>query len=440
MEDVTFERSHSNSPLPEAGHDPGDPLRPEIDEENSTPNPPITDPYKDMEVVEPDEKNRLPDQDDLQEAGLSDDESVLSEVDEAQFEDFDVGDINVEQRPAQVITDVSVIGVHKRKRAEGEGEAPKKKKKRADKPKRRKKRDEEVGEGEELGPRKSRRSRKEGRVRDDSPEDDNLTPEERRRRALERQLDASLKTTNRRPKRLAGEDLEQDKDREVEDMRRRMTAAAEADNNDRQNGIPARHKLKLLPEVVGLLNKPNYESAITDPDTNVLEAVRYFLEPLNDGSLPAYDIQKELFAALGKINMPKETLVASGIGKVILFYIKSARPEQAIKRQAERLFSEWTRPILGRADDYRKKQVQTAEYDPRTQRGANARPALSQAAALRAKDLEAPKTYQRARFEGGAKTYTIAPRSKTVFNQETGRGRAPEPDIMRKIKNRQGRR
>lgn len=35
MEDVEFTKSHSNSPLPEAGNDPADPLRPEIEEENS---------------------------------------------------------------------------------------------------------------------------------------------------------------------------------------------------------------------------------------------------------------------------------------------------------------------------------------------------------------------------------------------------------------------
>jgi hypothetical protein len=183
MEDVKFERSHSQSPLPEAGNDPGDPLRPEIDEENSTPNPPITDPHQDMEVTEPDETGRLPDQDDLEEAGLSDNESALSEVDEAQFEDFDVGQIAVEERPAQVIddTNLNLIGVHKRKRAEGEGEAPKKKKKKADRPRRKKNRDEDAGEAEDAGDRKSRRSRKTGRTRGASPEDDeeNLPEDER---------------------------------------------------------------------------------------------------------------------------------------------------------------------------------------------------------------------------------------------------------------------
>jgi len=181
MEDVKFTRSHSNSPLPEAGNDPSDPVRPEIDEENSTPNPPIADPYKDMEVVDEQEKVEVAEPQDSEQGGLSDNESELSEIDDAQFDDFDVDQIAVEERP-QIIddTNLNLIGVHKRKRAEGEGDAPKKKKKKADRP-RRKKRDEEGGVGDDLGARKSKRSHKEGRVKGASPdvEDESLTPDER---------------------------------------------------------------------------------------------------------------------------------------------------------------------------------------------------------------------------------------------------------------------
>lgn len=153
-------------------------------------------------------------------------------------------------------------------------------------------------------------------------------------------------------------------DAEIDDMRRRMAAAAEADNEGRKRGEPARHKLRLLPEVVALLNKNTLKDSIVDPENNLLEAVRFFLEPLSDGSLPAYDIQKELFGALAKLPVNKDSLVASGIGKVIMFYCKSKRPELNIKRQAERLYTDWSRPILRRTDDYRKKEFAQADYDP----------------------------------------------------------------------------
>lgn len=154
-------------------------------------------------------------------------------------------------------------------------------------------------------------------------------------------------------------------DAEIEDMRRKMTDAAMADTQAREQNLPAMHKLKLLPSVVALLNRKNLAQSIVDPDINLLEAIRFFLEPLSDGSLPAYNIQRELFAALGRLPINKDSLIASGIGKVVYFYTKSKRPELTIKRQAERLLTEWMRPILKRTDDYRQREVLAADYDPK---------------------------------------------------------------------------
>lgn len=381
MEDVKFARSHSNSPLPEAGNEPEDPLAPKIDEENGA-DPPIGVPDQDMEVAE--SKEEMPDPDDDQEGALSDNESVLTDLDEEQFQDFDASNIAIEERPAEVIDSENLnrIGVHKRKRAEGEGEQPKKKKKRADKPRRKKNRDEEASGGDEASVSRKGRSRKKAAGGASVEEnDEHLTPEERmyfelcilqhilittgRKRAIDDQIKALMKPSGgSRRRKKDGIDLEGMADAEIEDMRRRMASAAEADNEGRKRGEPARHKLKLLPEVVTLLNKNSIKDSIVDPEINLLEAVRFFLEPLSDGSLPAYDIQKELFAALEKLPITKDSLVASGIGKVIMFYCKSKRPELHIRRQAERLYTDWTRPILKRTDDYRKKEFAQADYDP----------------------------------------------------------------------------
>jgi transcription factor SPN1 len=179
-------------------------------------------------------------------------------------------------------------------------------------------------------------------------------------------------------------------DQEIEEMRRRMAQAAEADNEGRKRNEPARHKLKLLPEVVALLNKNSLKDTIVDPEVNLLESVRFFLEPLSDGSLPAYDIQKELFASLARLPINKDTLVASGIGKVIMFYIKSKKPELTIKRQAERLFTDWTRPILRRTDDYRKKEFAQADYDPSYVLSLSSFPTVSNANNLRQESRSPP--------------------------------------------------
>ena len=110
--------------LPEAGFEPQDPNALEYQDEDP-PTAPIADPTADMDAVEPDDK---PDNSDL-----SDADSILSDVDEAQFEDFDPNAITIEDRPAIAVDEdnVRLLGRHKRKRTEGEaadGEGTKKRK------------------------------------------------------------------------------------------------------------------------------------------------------------------------------------------------------------------------------------------------------------------------------------------------------------------------
>ena len=214
-------------------------------------------------------------------------------------------------------------------------------------------------------------------------------------------------------------------DEEIATLRTRMAEAAQRDVEARSEDPPrpAMYKLKLLPEVVSLLNRNgrDIENAIVDPENNLLESVRFFLEPLRDGSLPAYNIQRELFAALVKLPVDKEALISSGIGKVVLFYTKSKKPELTIKRQAERLLAEWTRPILKRSDDYRMRQLETRTYDPsklahrpgRDGNNASQRP-LETAEQRRARELAPPVRSNRARLEGGVKSYNIVPQSNVV--------------------------
>ena len=105
--------SSSEPSLPGAGFEPQDPNALEYQNED----PPIAtlaDPTANMGGVEADDK--------LDNSDLSDADSILSDVDEAQFEDFDPNAITIEDRPAIAVDEdnVRLIGRHKRKRAEGE--------------------------------------------------------------------------------------------------------------------------------------------------------------------------------------------------------------------------------------------------------------------------------------------------------------------------------
>jgi len=214
MEDLEVaEGSIQGSPLPQALDDAEDPLRPEVEEENDA-DAPIAVPDQDVEVTE--------DKDDL-----SDDDSILSEIDEAQFDAFDPSAVSIEERPVPVDeNNIALIGTHKRKRADGEGEEGRKKKREGKREKSKKSRaprdeDEDAdadGNSSRKASRKKRDAGEDGerrRARRVSPDEDTLTPEESeysqvlsdrpttddlpgRKRALDKAMDEAVRNPNAR--------------------------------------------------------------------------------------------------------------------------------------------------------------------------------------------------------------------------------------------------
>ncbi|PMD19889.1 putative transcription factor IWS1 [Hyaloscypha hepaticicola] len=448
--------SRPSTPLPEAGNDSGDPNR-LMSEERDTPPAPAANPDLDMDNAENDN-----DED------LSDNDSELSEVDEAEFAEFDPTTVALEDRPLVGIDEdiARTLKAGKRKRADKDGDGRKPKEAKRDKKKKSRRDDDEDPDGELVdgkrvkkpkridGERKDRDKARERRA--PTPEnEENLTPDERRRRALDKAMDAALKNPNKRRRKKDEVDLEEAFDDEIAALKIRMEQACEADNSAREKGQPAIHKLKMLPEVVALLNRNTVQHSIVDPDTNFLQSVKFFLEPLNDGSLPAYNIQRDLFAALTRLPIEKEALLSSGIGKVVLYYTKSKKPEIGIKRTAERLLGEWSRPILKRSDDYKKRKVITKEFDHQaaqlalrpsgiisSQLPSSQRAGLSQRDIERERILAQPIRSNRARMETANTSYTVAPRSN--FDPSKGLDPASRPigaggmEAFRKMTAKQG--
>ncbi|KAK9775516.1 putative Transcription factor IWS1 [Seiridium cardinale] len=364
---------------------------------------------------------------DVEAAGDSDKDNSdddLSDIDEDQFGDYDPAAARIEEKPVEIDEDVArTLKAGKRK-----GLATKKPKEgRREKKKRR--RDEEDNDGADGEILSGKRSRKTGAVssRKASPEpidESTLTPEERRRRAIERAAAGEVKNKVKRRKKKDEVDLEAELDEQIAALKTAMENACRDDNNARSQHQPAIHKLKLLPEVMALLNRNNQQSAIVDPDANFLESVKFFLEPLSDGSLPAYNIQRDIFTALHRLPIEKETLLASGIGKIVLFYTKSRKAEKSVKRLAEQLLGDWSRPILRKTHDYKQRQVETRDFDYQAAKLRQAagssqftltqRPATSQQTlrdAERERILAPNVVSNRARVGGLPAAYTVAPKS-----------------------------
>jgi transcription factor SPN1 len=207
-----------------------------------------------------------------------------------------------------------------------------------------------------------KRTRHEETPPNENDDEVELDPETKKRQEIERKLDAALKSGGKKRKKLDGDDIEQMQDEKVSQLREQMRAAAIHDAECIRNGQPAVAKLQLLPRVKAALQKHNLADSILD--NNLLETIRMWLEPLPDASLPAFEIQKELFAAIDRLPIKTIHLRESGLGKVVLFYQRSKRPQLSIKRTADRLIGNWTRPIMGRSDNYRDKFVISKTYDP----------------------------------------------------------------------------
>jgi transcription factor SPN1 len=202
------------------------------------------------------------------------------------------------------------------------------------------------------------------------PDLSELTPDQAARRRTDMQIDEILKSkkTARRKKKTNEEALDSFADHEVSRLREVMNAAAEEDINANNEKLPAVAKLKLLPEAMDTLRKVSLAQSMID--NNLLDAVRRWLEPLPDRSLPALNIQRELFGVIRKMEfIDSSVLKESGLGRIVLFYTKCNRVNSDLKRIANDLVMAWARPIIKRSASYRDRIVPVVQDGDAGHRG-----------------------------------------------------------------------
>src|SRR5436190_16599940 len=212
--------------------------------------------------------------------------------------------------------------------------------------------------------------------------------------------------------------MEEDK---IRSLKNAMEEAADKDFDAIKNKQPATHKLAMLPTVEAILAKSSLHEAILD--YLLLMSLRRWLEPLPDRSLPAYSIQRTLLLALQKLPITKEHLAESGIGKIIIFYRNSLRVEQSIRRIADSLWVEWSRPILRKSANFRDRQIVTASYH-----SGMAVPVSKQFVGPDPKRTVIPQTIR--------STFEIAPKATMDFTRvPASRGvRAENSDMFKRLR------
>ncbi|KAG8857613.1 Transcription factor iws1 [Tulasnella sp. 330] len=267
----------------------------------------------------------------------------------------------------------------------------------------------EDGEGDGAKPRKRKKRRRPSQEAEDPQAQ--LDPDQLRRLELSQKIDAIIKPNKARPKKRKKDETEEILDRyadeEVVRLRDEMAQAADADYQANVEKRPATAKLRMLPEVMEVLQKSSLQQSIFD--NNLLEGVRKWLEPLPDKSLPALNIQNAFFEALPKLDIDTNTLKDSGLGKIVLFYTRCKRVTPPIKRAAENLIDVWSRPIIKRSASYRDRLIPMAVAEPGQQ--PSKPPKLSAILAKVSADDKQRIRKNAVRIpERDFGTYTVAPR------------------------------
>ena len=146
-------------------------------------------------------------------------------------------------------------------------------------------------------------------------------------------------------------------------------------------------------------------------DNNLLDAVRRWLEPLPDRSLPALNIQRELFGVIKKMEfIDSSVLKESGLGRIVLFYTKCRRVNSDIQRIANDLVMSWARPIIKRSASYRDRVVPIAQEGDAHRGGENLNAILA-----RARESERGRVRKNAVMipQQELGSYTVAPKANS---------------------------
>ncbi|XP_077063255.1 protein IWS1 homolog isoform X1 [Siphateles boraxobius] len=143
-----------------------------------------------------------------------------------------------------------------------------------------------------------------------------------------------------------------DADDVVSAMITKMTEAAEEDRTLNSAKKPALKKLMLLPTVVMHLKKQDLKETFID--SGVMAAIKEWISPLPDRSLPALKIREELLKILQELpSVSQETLKLSGIGRAVMYLYKHPKESRPNKDLALKLINEWSRPIFGLTSNYK---------------------------------------------------------------------------------------
>eukprot|EP00123_Amoebidium_parasiticum_P013966 comp22251_c1_seq1/m.32864 comp22251_c1_seq1/g.32864 ORF comp22251_c1_seq1/g.32864 comp22251_c1_seq1/m.32864 type:complete len:627 (-) comp22251_c1_seq1:217-2097(-) len=134
-----------------------------------------------------------------------------------------------------------------------------------------------------------------------------------------------------------------------------MREACAADRAANESKKPAVNKIRLLPTVVKELKMGPRTRQQQLIENHILLAVRDWLEPLPDKSLPHISIREAFYEILMDWPVPDRRFLAdSKLGKLIMMYTRHPKETVANQRKAKKIINDWSRALFKLPTTYNK--------------------------------------------------------------------------------------
>ncbi|KAG0419830.1 Transcription factor IWS1 [Dictyocoela roeselum] len=129
----------------------------------------------------------------------------------------------------------------------------------------------------------------------------------------------------------------------VPKLKEKIYTAVTLDIQNNRHKKPAVHRLEILPHL-GIIARADLKKEFLD--YGILEELRMLLEPLPDNSFPNVEIKVAVLELLTRLEVRKEHLLDSGIGKIVYFYSRGRLEPKRVRALATELVNRWTRSVI----------------------------------------------------------------------------------------------
>eukprot|EP00924_Labyrinthula_sp_SR-Ha-C_P001136 augustus_masked-scaffold_7-processed-gene-14.54-mRNA-1 protein AED:1.00 eAED:1.00 QI:0/-1/0/0/-1/1/1/0/412 len=168
-------------------------------------------------------------------------------------------------------------------------------------------------------------------------------------------MDEVLNNIKRSKVRRGARMTEDEKEEIVHDILMKMDAAYNQDVTLRRRGEIALNKIKLLPEVLEIMNKNDFHIVLLE--RNLLQVVGQWLRPIknhqDEVELPNLGLRTKIYKVVNKLPIDVEHLSRAKFGKVISYLRDSERETKENRVFLRKLVQKWSRGIFGRSDDFK---------------------------------------------------------------------------------------